>query len=635
MRKCLHISFAYMTFGTLLFAMGLFITYCSDVSYGYSCPDVLRYLTSEVENDSVLTLDRFGESENSLNVFAELSNVESTLSKESEPNFDETLDSSSDLIEEPSYKDFLIDKSNDDETLLEPLDEESTNVLSSEENVLIEIELSNDSIENDNLKENELDFPVYQEELDYIDLNKAYYEATDDINSEGISDKGSAGLYDSVQDVQEESSSTEKVDSIIEIDESDTIALPIEIAETIKEANALYGENEEVVFQTDLLEEEQEPSNENVVESNELTFNNPEKLTSDDASDEDSLNPDALEIEEINKEYGWNTVESNFDATTTKSSVGFEVKPQPQIVDTRRFNKSYGAQVDVVLSNEFWIVGNNGFDYYFWKFENNTWRRLTSDDFFSTDDPGRTTIVWAHGYQTDMVDATQRASVLHALIERGQRNTNSSKPYRLVVWKWDSERNMARIRVDAKNKTALANCSGVSLGKFIGRFNPSDDVCLIGFSFGAQVVGSALQYIATYPNAYQQNVTGRESKEGFATSGKLTSKKSGSVSLMLISAACDSGVFEIGGAYSSGATIPAKVLNVFNPYDFALHYYPFVSNVRSDSLGVHAVTSEVFPNAKGRVNNFNVSETVGRKHSFIDEISTVPTETLMNFFFGD
>jgi len=345
------------------------------------------------------------------------------------------------------------------------------------------------------------------------------------------------------------------------------------------------------------------------------------------------LNPNALEIEEINEEYGWKTVESGSDSTTvnstaTNSFVGFDSNARLSKSESPRFNKPYNEQTTEFPTNEFWIVGYNGYDYYFWKYENNAWRNLSSDEFFSTDDPRRTTIIWAHGYQTDMSTATQSGTFLNSLIEKGRRNTNQNKPYRLVVWKWNSERNMARIRIDAKNKTALANCSGVSLGKFISRFNSSDNICLIGFSFGAQVVGSALQYLATHTNDYLQNIEN-------STSGVSKSASAGKVSLMLISAACDSSAFYRGGAYGYGATIPSKVLNVFNPYDFALRYYPFVSDVHSDSFGVHAVSNDVFPNTEGRISNFDVSGSVGREHSFTDEIGSIPSETLVDFFFNE
>ena len=424
---------------------------------------------------------------------------------------------------------------------------------------------------------------------------------------------------------------TEK--SVSVVGENDIVALPKESEESLYEADIRTDDDKRNDVEIDPFFEESALKDELVDASDRSTSDDAENLLVEDSLIEVSLNPNALEIEEINKEYGWEALETKVEVVSNDSFIGFDSNVHSRKIPENRLNKQYAEQVVGALTNEYWIVGSNGYDYYFWKFENNAWRNCSSDEFFSTDDPQRTTIIWAHGYQTDMASASQGGAYLNSLLKKAHQSSNQNKPYRLIVWKWESERNMARIRVDAKNKTALANCSGVSLGKFIGKFNSSDDVCLIGFSFGAQVVGSALQYLATYPNDYWRNDVQQTQNEGVAHSGSRKNAKFGSVSLMLISAACDTSVFNRGGAYSFGATIPTNVTNVFNPYDYALHYYPFVSNVRSESLGVQTVSADIFPNTGGNVVNIDVSESVGRKHSFVDEIGCIPIETLATFFF--
>jgi len=661
MRKLNFRSFAYATLGSTLFLVGLIVVENPSVSFGKSLPDVLMFLGNEAENAADPVLDEETES-------YDLSLVgEETFSDESV--FNEEIN-----LEDQNLSSEIVDDSNeilfDDELCSSELptgeiESSQTVVLSDDSEVELNIEAEN-GFESTNVAENvattseeEIDSLIEQVESVSSDLNQIMQEVAATDNSESYfpeielnnsSDRDVQEFSDSALiDVDEviQATNDSGLDSIVEETQEsedvpviiakqvDTVALPEEIERTLEETSdfnvddMIAGSDVAVVSsETDVADEEA------VATTGELPFKNAENFLSEDIVEE-SLNPNALEIEEINEEYGWKTVESDAGSKVANPVVGFDANVRLHKSEARRFNRPYNEQAIEAPSNEFWIVGDNGYDYYFWKYENNAWRNLSSDEFFSTDDPRRTTIIWAHGYQTDMSSATQSATFLNSLIEKGRRNTNQNKPYRLVVWKWNSERNMARIRVDAKNKTALARCSGVSLGKFIGRFNSSDDICLIGFSFGAQVVGAALQYLATHSNDYLQNCPNKERNTGVSTSGTSKSANVGKVSLTLISAACDLGAFNRGGEYASGATIPTKVLNVFNPYDFALRYYPFVSDVRSESFGVRAVSNGVFPNAEGRTSNFDVSGSVGREHSFTDEIGSIPCETLVDFFFND
>ena len=161
-------------------------------------------------------------------------------------------------------------------------------------------------------------------------------------------------------------------------------------------------------------------------------------------------------------------------------------------------------------------------------------------------------------------------------------------------------------------KGRIADAEGRRLANFIGGMNASNNVSLVGFSFGARVVGSALQCLATSPSTYMTNRTGR-------------------VSLVLASSACDYGAFD--WSYANGASIPAYVLNIYNPADFALRYYPFVSDTGSQAQGVYPITGSAFTGAVGSAFNINVSSAVGKEHSFTDEIQAVPCSVLIDALF--
>ena len=235
-----------------------------------------------------------------------------------------------------------------------------------------------------------------------------------------------------------------------------------------------------------------------------------------------------------------------------------------------------------------------------------------------------------------MSDATRDAFVFKAALENARRAVGSERAFRLVVWKWNSERDAARIRIDAQMKARLAERSGRGLARFLAKLEPNADLAFVGFSFGARVVGSALEKIATEHGGAELDVA-------FAVSGTLVadeadaeeSAESGvenggkrKLALILVSAACDLGAFEPRGLYGRGATLPTAALNVYNPTDFALKYYRHVSETRSDAQGSAPICPQVFPNAVGKTSNLNVNSALGKKHSFVDALGTIPARTL-------
>ena len=162
--------------------------------------------------------------------------------------------------------------------------------------------------------------------------------------------------------------------------------------------------------------------------------------------------------------------------------------------------------------------------------ENNAWRVADVKEFYAGDSADRSTVIWAHGFKTDMTGAAESGC-----------SFGSSRAYRLVIWKWSSERGAGRLRIDAQMKGRIADAEGRRLANFIGGMNASNNVSLVGFSFGARVVGSALQCLATSQSTYMTNRTGR-------------------VSLVLASSACDYGAFD--WSYANGAAIPAYVRQI-------------------------------------------------------------------------
>ena len=293
-----------------------------------------------------------------------------------------------------------------------------------------------------------------------------------------------------------------------------------------------------------------------------------------------------------------------------------------------------------VRENELWILGQTGNGFYLYRLQNGAWVAKNADDFYA-DAAEFATVVYAHGYQTDMTDATRDAVAFKSVLDAARQKVASERAYRLVVWKWNSERDAARLRVDAQSKASFADWSGKALGRFLAGLDANADIALVGFSFGARVVGSALETLAkSGEQAVALSGDFDESADfAFAVSGNLVAdaaepvanaetNEGRKIALVLVAAACDLGAFEARGVYGRGATLPTEVLNVYNPYDFALKFYRHVSETRSDAQGVAPLRAGVFPNATGRTFNINSSPALGKRHAFVDAIGTVPTQTI-------
>ena len=304
-----------------------------------------------------------------------------------------------------------------------------------------------------------------------------------------------------------------------------------------------------------------------------------------------------------------------------------------------------------IRENELWVLGQAGNGFYLYRLEGGAWVAKDVADFYA-DAAEFATVVYAHGYQTDMTDATRDAAAFKTVLAAARQNVGADRAFRLVVWKWNSERDAARIRIDAQSKASLADWSGKALGRFLGGLDANADFALVGFSFGARVVGSALETLAQNgAQAAALDVEFDENDEfAFAVSGQANVEENASqtnavsaavaepylseanegrkIALILVAAACDLGSFEARGVYGRGATLPTDVLNVYNPNDFALRYYRHVSETRSDAQGVAPLRSGVFPNAVGKTFNINSNPALGKRHAFVDAIGTVPTQTI-------
>ena len=340
----------------------------------------------------------------------------------------------------------------------------------------------------------------------------------------------------------------------------------------------------------------------------------------EERKEEEVVDDDADELDETTNESDPSTAAKQAES---QAAVEFFNAPENKSTPSRDAQALSVARANVEVEDEFWVALANPGSTMLWRYDAGRWIQESEDVFFGTDDESRVTVFWAHGYQTDMTAATRGGAYLKSTLDRARRAIGVDRKFRVVVWKWASERFTMRIKRDAETKRILTNYYGAELGEFVGRLKPGDDVTFVGFSFGASVVGAALQTLATRPNRYLSS----RMEEAFAVSGVNAPasplRKEGRISLILASAGCDAYAFGRGGAFEMGGQLPTTVLNVYNPRDFVLKFYPAVAG-GAQALGIAPVANEAFPNAGGRVYNLDVQTVLNREHSFEDALGAVP-----------
>ncbi|MBQ9813598.1 MAG: hypothetical protein IJM54_09845 [Thermoguttaceae bacterium] len=498
------------------------------------------------------------------------------------------------------------DDSLDDLINIEPVAEETADVeTDADELDVLELE-SDDDDSLDDLINIE---PDEEDENDEVELEVAESDATLDEESEEPAVDESEENVGDVESIVEDDAAVEieaAQDVEVAIETGDDVAEEEIVDEAVEEsANEIAEEAAEEPIDEVVEEAAEETVDEVVEETVEETVEEIVEETTEEVAEETVEEPvdEVVEdvVEEVDSE--WQEVVST--EWQSGDPAAQNAAPQQEVAAAQNASAAVEA-----LEDQMWIVMSNGSQFFCQVLENNAWRPASIDEFYAGDSANRSTIVWAHGFQTDISDATSDAFAFRSTLDRARAMFDVKRACRLVVWKWASERATLRIAPDARMKMQLADYEGGRLAKFVGGIDDSNNVSFVGFSFGARVVGSALQAMATTPSRYMSDA------------------RTGKISLTLVSAACDYGAFDY-GAYAQGSKLVSCVLNVYNPSDYALRYYPFVSETRSSALGSSPICGRGFVNAEGRLYNMSSQSVMGREHSFCDVIKCVPRELLL------
>ncbi|MDO4587799.1 MAG: hypothetical protein Q4C95_10950, partial [Planctomycetia bacterium] len=378
----------------------------------------------------------------------------------------------------------------------------------------------------------------------------------------------------------------------------------------------------------------------------------------EDQSQNDSLSElgDFIPEQEIISENESTAEDQGQNVIETKNSVSItdETLPETSLSDQNQeltIDQEYDAEVletpgdewneptidlsQFSTNNEVWVISSERLgnihsssldSLCYWQLSpENQWELRDINQFVAGDRPDISTIIYIHGnYLTQQNYSVQDATYLKNRFETIQKNIPNAKPFRLVIWKWTSERILARIRKDCQLKASLAEQNGFYLADLLAAWQPQGNVTLIGFSFGSRTIGSALELLAggtVWGLPYHSVET--EKEPGFI-----------SIKMILVSAASDYNDFQINGRYANGLTLLNGYLNVFNPTDRALKFYPKLYECQGPvAVGSFPVNLCSLPeNLQNTTQSLNTSNR-GPEHNFIHSMQCIPSEILQSFVF--
>ena len=101
------------------------------------------------------------------------------------------------------------------------------------------------------------------------------------------------------------------------------------------------------------------------------------------------------------------------------------------------------------------------------------------------------TVIFIPGYDSSLDDAVRMAWPLYGQLcsDAGPRS------FRLLLWSWPAERTVRGLRSDMQSKACRTDTEGMLLGQLIDRVQPLVPLTLVGYSFGARIIGSALELL--------------------------------------------------------------------------------------------------------------------------------------------
>lgn len=268
--------------------------------------------------------------------------------------------------------------------------------------------------------------------------------------------------------------------------------------------------------------------------------------------------------------------------------------------------------------NAVWYVDsaqatNNPETLCFWRLADTGFVASDLAAFIADESPNVATVVVIHGNLTDSRAAVQYGMTAAYRLERIQSRRDVQTGFRLVIWKWPSEKTFKGIRPDSQYKASLADRNGAALAGLLAALDTQSHITLIGFSFGARVAGSALTLLG-----------GGQVNGAALPAEQIADANRSQYNLILLAAAANCGDFSPCGKYAASLPLLDQVLNVYNPIDKALKFYPLLYKGYSARAVGTAPMAGTFGslNSAAQIRSINAS-IFGPEHHFRNYFSSV------------
>jgi hypothetical protein len=123
-----------------------------------------------------------------------------------------------------------------------------------------------------------------------------------------------------------------------------------------------------------------------------------------------------------------------------------------------------------------------------WHYESGRWINSTTAAFYATDDRGLVTPIFVHGNRVE--DGQALGDGLAVYFQLAGK-LDDEQPVRFVIWSWPSAQIRGPLN-DVRTKAHRADAEGYYLARFLAGMSPKVEVGLVGFSYGARIIGGAL-----------------------------------------------------------------------------------------------------------------------------------------------
>ena len=225
---------------------------------------------------------------------------------------------------------------------------------------------------------------------------------------------------------------------------------------------------------------------------------------------------------------------------------------------------------------------------------------------------GRVTIVFVHGNKVDPCMARDRAlRVYRTLVSRDCEH----RPIRFILFSWPATE-VPGLLNDYRVKAARTRPVGWQLAYVLNQMSPESTISLLGYSYGARVIGGATHVLAG----------GDLSGLALAEETRVPHPP---MRVALIAAATHAGWMSPYGYHSHALEQIDHLMLLNNQLDPAMRYYPWVEK-NSDPhpmglCGPVCLTAE----QQAKVTSYDCTDRVGRSHDLFKYIANGATMSIM------